>query len=152
VTLWSEQLTAEKATAMDGLLSTLPLTPTPLFLFGQGQDLWPIHQTSAVADSLFNSSSQAASLLWNIAMAHLENGRIAEAAAALKSTVEEDPETALRPLTRTYLRLTTGETIEAEPPSNLIPVTPDIFAPDSDQKNASDAERGNDFGTVRVAK
>lgn len=130
VQLWSAEIKTSQDARLTGLLATLPFVRSPLVPIGQMRDFWPIPQTLAMTDVLYRLPSHTSVLMWHIAIAHLEAGRVGAATVVFKKLLDTDPETPLRPLIRFYLYQMTDEWIDVVPPSDQIPVTPDLFAPD----------------------
>lgn len=130
---WSEEIEIRQRYRMNGLMETLPLVQPPPAVIGQPHITWPIQQTAAVQDLLYRLPGELSTLEWNVALCELEVGRTKRAAAAFRRILDADPETALRPLIQFYLYQITNELIDGEPPSNRIPVTPDMFAPEEPQ-------------------
>ncbi len=122
VTLWNEQAGILEDQSVGLLLRTLPLAESP-----RG---WPLNQTRAATASLIQMPNQMAELRFHSALCHIEAGRLDEAAAVLRRILAENPETPLRCLVRFYLFQLTEELIDAYPPSDRIPVMPDMFAPE----------------------
>ncbi len=129
ISLWNQQIDMGQQQVMSSLLTSLPLTQSPLQILGQ-PSVWPVQHTAVVGEALFRKNDEQTSLLWYIAMSQLESGKPQLASKTLHGILDENPETFLRPLIRFYLLLITDERIDAEPPSEWIPIEGDMFAPD----------------------
>jgi hypothetical protein len=91
---------------------------------------WPMQHTVAAVNGLGRLPQQESEYWFNTALCQLESGRNEEAADSLRQTLNALPETTYRPLVRFYLNQTTGELIDAQPPSDWIPVSSDLFVVD----------------------
>ncbi len=80
--------------------------------------------------------TEVAIMLFNVALCHLETGETELAVKALHQTLNVMPETEFRPLIGFYLAALTGETIDLIPPSDRIPIEPDMFATEEEAKPA----------------
>ena len=116
----------ERQTA-ESLLGTLPFVPPPPVFAKQARNGWPTLQAVTVANYLYRFPEDLQQLLWLLAQYELEAGRVDEATQAMRTILESNPETSLRPLTCFYLYLTTDERIDLLPPSEWIPAGPDLF-------------------------
>ena len=132
IELWKQQIDMGQQSAMNNLVLSLPLVQSPLHLAGQ-PSVWPVHHTASAADALYRWNDEQAQLQWNVAMMQLESGKSRLAAKTLSGILDETPDTFRRPLIRFYLFLLTGEMIDAEPPSEWIPIDKEMFAPDADE-------------------
>ncbi|MFM9965682.1 MAG: tetratricopeptide repeat protein [Planctomycetaceae bacterium] len=133
--LWKEQLEINGHTSLFTIVTTMPLLQSPFQMLGQPL-VWPTQHCLSVADAQFRVADEAATLLWYTAMSQLESGQPKLAGKTLSGLLEIYPETALRPLCRFYLFVITEELIDAEPPSEWIPIDGQTFMPDeaSDEK------------------
>lgn len=120
IDLWNREVDSLQRRNFGSLLQTLPMVRPP--------QTWPVAQTRATIESLYQMPYEAAEVLFNIAVCQLEAGRNERAAEVFRRLLETNPETSLRPLVRVYLFHLTGERIPLPPPSDRIPVTPDMFA------------------------
>ena len=68
--------------------------------------------------------------MWQRATAQIEVGHNDKAIEILQNLLEISPDTPLRILVSQYLIALTGEAIDPIPPSDRIPVTAEMFAPD----------------------
>ena len=124
IELWTKEAEESRMRAMTTVLQTLPLA-------GPAGN-WPLHHTDVTADGLVTAPFQVADALLNVALCHLETGETKDAEAVLRRILEVAPSTSYRPLVRYYLAQFTGEFIDPLPPSQWIPVTPDMFAAEAD--------------------
>ena len=109
---------------MQRLLESLP--------FGNVHSVhWPLRHTRFVQDSLYQLPAQSAELMFYSAVCHLESGDPKAATETFERLLDRDPETALRSLVRFYLIHIAEKMIDAEPPSNRIPITGDMFQTES---------------------
>lgn len=126
IDLWSVEYTNARFQQLLTLAETMPLVVRP--------ELWPTYQTQQVVGAFDRYPHQVADIRFQIALSYLEGGRSEEAARTFQEILDESPETRLRPLIRFYLAQVTGEVVDSEPPSNRIPVTGDMFAPEKSEK------------------
>lgn len=110
---------------LTGILQSMPLVQPP--------QAWPQQQTDKVLGALYRWPIERAQVDLNIAMTFMESGEVDEAKETLETTVDENPDTPLRRLVLFYLSQLTGETYDVRPPSDWIPVSPDMFASDKEQ-------------------
>lgn len=123
IMLWTEQINFLQASNMDSLLLSLPLVKTP--------EHYPLEQMDAAGVSLGVLPFQVSEILFNVAVCHLETGEVKDATEALHQLLDLDPESPFRPLASFYLMQLADEVIDLQPPSNRIPITPDIFTPET---------------------
>ncbi len=128
LSLWSKQRQVSLETGLNGLLATLPLIQSPLALMGS--EPWPLIHLNVVADRVTRGAEEDAMLLFYSAMGQLEAGQTRVAGKTLAGLLESNPETQLRPLIRFYVFLITDKLLDAEPPSEWIPIEKEMFAPD----------------------
>jgi len=91
---------------------------------------WPFQQTATTTSLLVELPGQRSEILWNVAMSHLEAGRINQAADHLERLLEVDPDSHLRPLAQFYRAHITDKVLTLSDtlgPSKMIPVEPDMF-------------------------
>ncbi len=131
IELWKQQIEFGQQSVMNSLMISLPLVQSPLHVAGSS-NVWPVHHTATLADSLYRWRDEQTQLLWYTAMMQLESGKSRLAAKTLNGILETNPDTMLRPLVRFYLFVLTQELIDLEPPSQWIPIEPEMFAPDAD--------------------
>ena len=104
-----------KSASTQALMATGPFAmPSPQFL-GE-TNIWPATQTLVASRTLMETASEISLLQWTSAMANLEAGECAEAAATLKALVDDFPESQFRPLVKVWLNAITGEEIADSPP------------------------------------
>jgi tetratricopeptide (TPR) repeat protein len=120
IDLWTREAESSRNQTMTSLLQTLPLAGTP--------DAWPIQHSDFATEGLYFVPYTAAESMLGIALCHLETGQLKEAERTLGHLLKIAPDTPFRALARFYQQQLTGESIEPYPPSQLIPVTPDMFA------------------------
>lgn len=143
----SERVGLLKSASTQAMLATGPFAmPSPQFL-GEA-NIWPATQTLVASQTLLNTASEVSLLQWTSAMANLEAGECAEAAATLKALIDDFPESQIRPLVKLWLNAITGEEISDSPPD----IEPGIrFNDDSDMvarpTSATEAERAAPAGT-----
>ncbi len=131
IQLYQDQINVSEQSRMSGILSTLPLIQPAAMFVGEGRNIWPVQQTFAIADSAHRVDQSLASLRLSIALCSLETGHIKEATKQLQHILKESPETQLRPVVRFYLYQVTEDLIDLEPPSDWIPITADVFQPET---------------------
>jgi len=119
---WQEEIEQTRTQAMLAILATVPFRSIP--------NRYPLSHYSRVAAYEIGDKLQIGQLLLRNAVCHLEAQQNDQATKVLESIIEQDPETILRPHVRFYLLLLTGELIDSAPPSDRIPISPDLFAPD----------------------
>ncbi len=129
IKLWKEQSDLSQHSSLFGVVTTLPLVQSPYQMLGQ-PNVWPTQHGLAFAQAQSRSANEAATLLWYTAMCQVESGQPKLAGKTLSGLLENYPDTALRPLCRFYLFVITAELIDAEPPSEWIPIDGDLFMPD----------------------
>ena len=124
----AERVQVLKSASTQALLATGPFAmPSPQFL--GDANIWPATQTLVSSRTLGETASEISLLQWTSAMANLEAGECAEAAATLKTLIDDFPESQLRPLVKVWLIAITGEEISDFPPD----IEPGIrFNDDSD--------------------
>jgi hypothetical protein len=66
----------------------------------------------------------------------MEAGQPKKAEVLLRRIMRDSPETLLRPVVWLYTTVTTGEQFPLDPPSNRIPITPDLFETETDSGKA----------------
>lgn len=121
VDLWTTEADKLQQQGMTSFLQTMPLTEAP--------GRWPQFQIQASVSALYQQPVDLSDRLFNVALCHLESGRPKAAETVLQRVLDTDPETPLRPLVRFYLYMISDELIDLEPPSDWIPVSPELFAP-----------------------
>lgn len=131
ISLWNQQIEIGQQSVTTRLMFSLPLLQSPLYMSNM-QSVWPVQHAVAVADSEFRWREEESLLLWYRAMSQLESGSCRLAGKTIAGMLEQNPETSFRPLARFYLYLITDELIDAEPPSDWIPIDGEMFAPDSE--------------------
>lgn len=157
VELWDEQRLQETRSQLQlalGLsaapgkqpgLGMAPLTYAPAFVL----DLKPILQSRLFGDLLLSYPARWDSSQLQKALALLQQGRVEEATSTLSAVLDYDPETELRPPIAFYLNILTGEPQSFVPPSDQIPITGDMFAPDVGHAQESETESSTGDETIR---
>lgn len=123
IRLWMDEAKHVRTRTITRALQSLPLVGSA--------GTWPLQHASAVANALERAPYQRAEMLVNAALCHLEAGQPQTAEAIFRQAIRIAPDTPFRPLVRFYLAHISGEHIDVVPPSQWIPVTPDIFEPES---------------------
>ena len=123
--LWNQQIDIHETRLTSTLLQSLPLCESPRLYFGQGQELWPSHQTRSILNSLYTFEDGIENILLDIALCRLEAGHTKLAAEGFHAILDRNPDTILRPLLSFYLFQVTKELVD-------IPVFSDIFEPSED--------------------
>jgi hypothetical protein len=136
--LWGEQADRLTMTQLQALLglspapgqiparSMLPMIHAP----SDARDVKPIMRSRMYGDVILSYAPRWSDTQLQNALALFQQGRIEEARQSLVSVLEYEPETELRPLIAFYLAVVTGEPQAFTPPSDAIPITADMFAPD----------------------
>ena len=135
-----------KTASTQAMLATVPFVmPSPQFL--GDTSIWPATQTLISSRTLGETASEIALLRWTIAMASIEAGECAEAAATLQTLVDEFPESQFRPLVKAWLMAMTGEELSDVPED----IDPGIrYYDDSDLAARSNAPDVNDNRSTQV--
>lgn len=136
IDLWTSHMNLSRQTSLTGVLATFPMVQSPLHLLGL-PSVWPTQHGLLFAEAQLLSANEFSALLWYTAMCQLESGDPQLAGKTISGLLEMNPDTPLRPLIQFYLFVINDELIDAEPPSNWIPIDGDTFA--SDQP--ADAEK-----------
>jgi hypothetical protein len=110
---------------MTAVIQSMPLIQSP-------RD-WPAGHTGRILNALYRWPVDRAQLGLNMALTHLESGQVDLAEQVLQKTIDENPDTPLRRLTLFYLAQITDEKYDIEPPSDWIPISPEMFAPEESQ-------------------
>lgn len=115
----SEKAEEAKEREITGILQSMPLVSSPT--------RWPLQQTNKVMTSLYLWPVQRAQSDLNVALSYIESGEVDLAEETLRRTIEENPNTPMRSITLFYLTQLTDEKFDLQPPSDWIPITPDMF-------------------------
>ncbi|MGH7128451.1 MAG: hypothetical protein ACREIV_07765, partial [Planctomycetaceae bacterium] len=127
--LWAEWAHEMQARRVERLLQTLPLVG------GASAALWPSLHVQLSGEALLQTPHEIADAQFDAALSYLEAGENAKAEDLFRQSLDTAPETPLRPLTAFYLALLSDEDpVDVLPPSDQIPITPDLFAPEPDGK------------------
>ena len=94
---------------------------------GSVQPPWPVGQTAAAFEYLFQRPSQVGFLRQQVALVEMEGGERQKAIRNFRDLLRTNPETPARPLAVHYMKQLTGEEIDPLPPSERIPV---LFEPE----------------------
>ena len=122
IDLWRDEIDSSRMQSLSSALNTLPMVNPSRF--------WPIRQTSQTSNLLYRHPLQAVSRMLDVALCQLEAGRDADATKTFQRILGRYPETPARTLIAFYLYLLTDKIIDLNPPSNRIPITPDLFVPE----------------------
>jgi len=125
---WDRELSKSDDDQLQGLLYTAPLATSSPFWLGDLGYPTP-HSVIAIEGTQRRLHDQAVMELYR-AVCEIERSQPDRAAAALRSGLQRAPSSPLRPLMRYYLFCIAGESVDAEPPADWIPTTPDMFAAD----------------------
>jgi tetratricopeptide (TPR) repeat protein len=107
-----------------GPLTATTSTPMP-------GERYPALHIAATSQIVLDRTAELGSYLLNLALCRLEQGDIPAAKAALQRGLETVPDNGYWPLYLLYWECLTGEQLEVEPPSDWIPIEPDMFAPEA---------------------
>ena len=114
---------------LESLLASASLSRnSPIFL---GDFQYPLSHLSAAQQSLERLPAEAAQADLTIGLCALERGDLELAKTALQRSLARWPESPFRPLLRLYLFCLTGEVPDEEPPTEWIPITGDLFTPET---------------------
>jgi hypothetical protein len=94
------------------------------------QDTWPLTTARVSASAAIEFPELWAAVQYQQAMLRLEDGDVDDAQKSLRELLKVHPNWSQRILAVYYLRLISGEEIPLEPPSDEIPITPDLLAPE----------------------
>jgi hypothetical protein len=119
---------SQTRSALRGLLEQ----PPGALALPEQLDLNPAIQLTMFGDLFIRRTAERDQTLFDIARLQWEQGDIPATTKTLQTLLEANPETKLRPLVAWMLTLLTQEPWDPEPPSEQIPVTPDLFAPETD--------------------
>jgi tetratricopeptide (TPR) repeat protein len=138
--LWQEEVDEREQQIAPILLHTFPMSGS---LPGNRLQPWPISRFQAIGLQ-FNVSYATSTSLLRAAICHMEAGRPKEAEVSLRRILRDSPETPLRPLVWLYATMVTGDQFPLHPPSNRIPITPDLFESEIDpNKKTSNKKTSN---------
>lgn len=118
-----------RKSSVSAVLATFPMIQSPWHVLGH-PNVWPTQHGLLFAEDQLLSGDEISTLLWNTAMCQLEAGDPQLAGKTMAGLLETNPDTPLRPLIRFYLFVINEELIDAEPPSDWIPIDGELFAPD----------------------
>lgn len=127
--LWESHMTVVRNSALSAVLTTFPMVQSPWHVMGH-PNVWPTQHELSFAEAQSVSGNEISLLLWYTAMCQIEAGDPQLAGKTLAGLLETNPDTPLRPLIRFYLFVINDELIDAEPPSDWIPIDGELFAPD----------------------
>lgn len=129
IELWATHMDFTRKSTVSAVLATFPMIQSPLHALGH-PNVWPMQHGLLFAEAQLVSGNEISALLWYTAMCQLEAGDPQLAGKTMAGLLETNPDTPLRPLIRFYLFVINDELIDAEPPSDWIPIDGDLFAPD----------------------
>ena len=129
IELWATHMDFARKSSVSAVLATFPMIQSPWHVLGH-PNVWPTQHGLLFAEDQLLSGDEISTLLWNTAMCQLEAGDPQLAGKTMAGLLETNPDTPLRPLIRFYLFVINEELIDAEPPSDWIPIDGELFAPD----------------------
>ena len=120
--LWQGELAQLEQRRLGDALRKLPLILPPL--------QWPFDQLNSTMNLVLLHPSMQSEILFNVAMCHLEAGRVNQAGDELTRLLDDVPDSHLRPLAQFYISQITNkslELIDSVGPMEMIPVEPEMF-------------------------
>ncbi len=123
--LWQGELAQLEQRRLGDALRKLPLVLPPL--------QWPFDQLNSTMNLVLLHPSMQSEILFNVAMCHLEAGRVNQAGDELTRLLNDVPDSHLRPLAQFYISQITNkplELIDSVGPMEMIPVEPEMFGPE----------------------
>ena len=133
--LWQGELAQMEQQRLTNALRNLPLVLRP--------QQWPFDQFNTTMNLVLLHPTMQSEILFNVAMCHLEAGRVNQAGDELTRLLDEVPDSHLRPLAKFYLAQITDKTIElvdSVGPLEMVPVEPEMFAADPDTATGGDGK------------
>lgn len=110
INLWSGQLSEATASAVPAVFYTVPfVTLNPMWF---SVDAYPTSTIAATSETIRAVKLDGATTEYNICLAQMEWGANKDASRSIRSAVERNPTSPLRPLFQFYLECLTGERIE----------------------------------------
>jgi tetratricopeptide (TPR) repeat protein len=135
-TLWQDEADEMEQQVAQVLFDSLPMSGSTKLLPPRISPRdWPLSQFQSLGAQYSLSFVTAESLL-RAAICHMEAGQPKKAEVLLRRIMRDSPETLLRPVVWLYTTVTTGEQFPLDPPSNRIPITPDLFETETDSGKA----------------
>ncbi len=131
--LWQGELARLEQQLLGDALRHLPLVLRP--------QQWPFDQLNSTMNLVLLHPSMRSELLFNVAMSHLEAGRVNQAGDELTRMIDEVPDSHLRPLAQFYISQITNKPLELRDsvgPLQMIPVEAEMFG--SEPKAAPKSE------------
>ena len=129
IELWANHMDLARKSSVSAVMATFPMVQSPWHNLGH-PNVWPTQHGLSFAEAQMLSENEISSLLWYSAMCQIEAGDPQLAGKTMSGLLEFNQDTPLRPLIRFYLFVITEELIDAEPPSDWIPIDGDTIAPD----------------------
>ena len=129
IQLWESHMNFVRKSSVSAVLATFPMVQSPWHAVGH-PSVWPTQHGLLFAEAQLLSGSEISALMWYTAMCQIEAGDPQLAGKTMAGLLETNPDTPLRPLIRFYLFVINDELIDAEPPSDWIPIDGDNFMPD----------------------
>lgn len=119
---------------VEGIIATLPFSQASTVYLGK--DAFPLMQMASFAEVYQQYAAQAAQFTLNEALLRLEQGDLEGAKVNFRSALDRAPGLPARPLLRFYWYCLTDEYLDIEPPQDWIPITPDLFVPETQSQAA----------------
>jgi len=120
--LWQGELARLEQRRLSNALRNLPLVLRP--------QQWPFDQFNSTMNLMLLHPSMQSEILFNVAMSHLEAGRVNQAGDELTRLLDDVPDSHLRPLAQFYISQITNkslELIDSVGPSEMIRVEAEMF-------------------------
>ena len=120
--LWQGELARLEQQRLGDALRHLPLVLRP--------QQWPFDQLNSTMNLVLLHPSMQSELLFNVALSHLEAGRVNQAGDELTRLIDDVPDSHLRPLAQFYIAQITNKPLELRDsvgPLEMIPVEAEMF-------------------------
>ena len=120
--LWQGELARLEQQRLGDALRHLPLILRP--------QQWPFDQLNSTMNLVLLHPSMQSELMFNVAMSHLEAGRVNQAGDELTRLIDDVPDSHLRPLAQFYISQITDKPLELRDivgPLQMIPVEAEMF-------------------------
>lgn len=120
--LWTGEMSQLENSRLNNSLRHMPLFLRP--------QQWPFDQISSTMSLILQLPSERSEIHFNVAICHLEAGRVNQASDQLVRLLEDEPDSHLRPLAQFYLTQIVNKELELSDllgPADMISVEPEMF-------------------------
>ena len=130
--LWNGEMSQLETSRLNNSLRHMPLFLRP--------QQWPFDQISSTMNLILQLPGERSEIHFNVAICHLEAGRINQASDQLVRLLEDEPDSHLRPLAQFYLTQIVNKELELSDllgPADMISVEPEMFLKEPAEKPPS---------------